>query len=293
MAWHIGYPLSQTLFTNVYIEAILTPSPSTIEEADFLRDPVSQSERPPMLSILRAYCLGLLKACWYVNEMIKNEQYQEVCGNLSLQNCLGVAKPIVQEEDFVTNTYRRTLLDNIDREVIREVIQDARAMIHRLGHEMTEEIATALDLRLELRYAFLRAIELSELRSNPASLKTPWIEMKSILEPIKKSHSLAIPVPEAFSTKLQRRLASTMPPRPIVQLSFDDAYSHLHRLFVDGEEVTDILTYYDSQSLLVKIPPSNSLDASANGGTELRTVVHSKEASATGIRKSFAAVLLV
>jgi hypothetical protein len=120
-----------------------------------------------------------------------------------------------------------------------------------LSHEISDEVATALDLRLELRYAFLRAIELSELRSNPASLKTPWIQMSSILGPINKSHALAVPVPAAFSTKFQRQLASTMPPRPIVHLSFEDAYAHFQRLFADGTEVGDVLTYYDSQSLLV------------------------------------------
>lgn len=79
--------------------------------------------------------------------------------------------------------------------------------------------------------------------------------MKSILEPINKSHHLGTPVAECFSAKLQRRLASTMPPRPIVQLSFEDTYSHLKRLFVDGIEVTDVLKYSDSQSLLVSYNP--------------------------------------
>lgn len=31
-----------------------------------------------MLEILRAYCLGLLKACGYVNERIRSEHYYEV-----------------------------------------------------------------------------------------------------------------------------------------------------------------------------------------------------------------------
>lgn len=120
-----------------------------------------------------------------------------------------------------------------------------------MRRDVDAEVAQALDFRLELRLAFLRAIELSELRSNPESLKTPWIQMKAILEPIIKSHSLGIPVPECFSAKLQRRLASTMPPRPIVQLSFDEAGSHFKRLAVDGIEVADVLNYSDSQSLLV------------------------------------------
>ncbi|ROV89101.1 hypothetical protein VMCG_09846 [Cytospora schulzeri] len=220
----------ETLFTSVYLEAIMMPRPVRIQDAHFTRDPDDNVHKDPMLQVLRAYCLGLLKASWYVNERIKFEHYYE-------------------EEDFVTNTYHRSLSDNIDREEVRDVIQEARQLIKGLKHSLGP-IAQALDFRLELRYAFLRAIELSELRSHPESLKTPWIQMKAILEPINESHSLATPVPEAFSVKLQRRLASTMPPRPIVQLSFEDAYSHLKRLFVDGIEVTDVLKYNDSQSLL-------------------------------------------
>jgi len=78
MAWHLGYPLSQTLLTNVYIEAILMPTPLTIEEADFLRDQPAGAPRDPMFTVLRAYCLGLLKSCWYVTERIKFEHYYEV-----------------------------------------------------------------------------------------------------------------------------------------------------------------------------------------------------------------------
>lgn len=75
MAWHMGYPLSQTLFTSVYIESLLVPSPKKMEDADFVRN----KERPPMLSVLRAYCLGLLKACGFVNDSIRSEHFYEVC----------------------------------------------------------------------------------------------------------------------------------------------------------------------------------------------------------------------
>lgn len=78
MAWHLGYPLSQTVLTSVYIEAILVPQPVTVHDADFIRNKNSESEACPMLAVLRAYCLGLLKACWYVNERIKFEHYYEV-----------------------------------------------------------------------------------------------------------------------------------------------------------------------------------------------------------------------
>lgn len=78
MSWHMGYPLSQTLFTSVYVEALLMPNPLSIHEATFVRRAYDDANRQPMLQILRAYCLGMLKACGYVNERIKSEHYYEV-----------------------------------------------------------------------------------------------------------------------------------------------------------------------------------------------------------------------
>ena len=78
MAWHLGYPLSQTLFTNVYIGGILVPTPSVLDEADFIRDPAARERRPFMPTVLRAYCLGLLKSSAYLIDHIKREVYFEV-----------------------------------------------------------------------------------------------------------------------------------------------------------------------------------------------------------------------
>lgn len=78
MSWHMGYPLSQTLFTSVYVEALLMPSPLGIQEAKFVRRVYDDANQQPMLQVLRAYCLGMLKACGYVNERIKSEHFYEV-----------------------------------------------------------------------------------------------------------------------------------------------------------------------------------------------------------------------
>lgn len=77
MAWHIGYPLSQTILTSVYVESVLMPTPSIIEDAHFIRDR-TRSPPSPMHEVLRAYCLGLLKACGEVNDRIMLEHYYEV-----------------------------------------------------------------------------------------------------------------------------------------------------------------------------------------------------------------------
>ncbi|RYP71995.1 hypothetical protein DL771_004464 [Monosporascus sp. 5C6A] len=67
----------ETLLTSVYVEAILNPTPTNITEADFARDPEPRDEQPKLLFILRAYCVGLLKACHLVNELVKAEHYYE------------------------------------------------------------------------------------------------------------------------------------------------------------------------------------------------------------------------
>ncbi|KAG7285570.1 hypothetical protein NEMBOFW57_010199 [Staphylotrichum longicolle] len=231
MAWHLGYPLSQTLFTSVYIEKMLQSPPETIQDADFIKGHAANAPRDVMHGALRAYCLGVVKACCYVNERIKYEHSYE-------------------EEDFVTNTYNRTLLENIDRYEIRDEIMEARKAIHDLRHTLSDEMADALGFRLELRTAFLRAIELTELRSDPESLSLPWSQMQGVWEVINKTRHLGKPVPEAFSTKIQRRLASTMPPRPIVQLSPEETHEHFKKLIADGINVLNVLNYSDSQSLL-------------------------------------------
>ena len=103
MAWHLGYPLSQTLLTNVYIEAMLNPSPETIEDANFVRARRAGETRDPMLTVLRAYILGLLKACWYVNERIKYEHYYEVSIHEHL--CLSP-----RMSPWLTHPHRRRIL---------------------------------------------------------------------------------------------------------------------------------------------------------------------------------------
>ncbi|EGZ69947.1 Mak10-domain-containing protein [Neurospora tetrasperma FGSC 2509] len=229
MAWHLGYPLAQTILTSVYIEALVEPAPATLQEADFVRN--RKTPRDPMTTVLRAYCLGLVRTCADVLETIRDELYYE-------------------EEDFVTNTYRRNLMDHIDRYEIRDEILSAKHTLHELRAEIGTDITQALSFRLELRSAFLRALELIEDRGSPDSLQIPWCQMHSVWEAILKLPGLAKEVPEAFSTKLQRKLASSMPPRPIVTLSFDEAAKHFKKLCSDAIDAIKILDYHDSQSLL-------------------------------------------
>ncbi|KAI1201534.1 Mak10 subunit, NatC N-terminal acetyltransferase-domain-containing protein [Nemania serpens] len=232
MAWHLGYPLSQTVLTSVYVEALMNPHPETIDDVDFTRTSSSLSKEPSLLFVLRAYCAGLSKACFLVNECMKEELYYE-------------------EEDFVTNTYERSLLSHIPVPDIKCLLQNAVVDLRASKDGLSQQIYMALESRLQLRLRFLDAVDLSSIRNDTSQApKLPWVQMKRLIDDIENQHVLGKPVPEAFSTKLQRRLASTMPPRPMVKLSFEECMTHFKRLVQNGNEVIDVLQYKDPQSLL-------------------------------------------
>lgn len=84
MAWHMGYPLAQSLFTSLYLDRLLWPEPRTLEEARFDRGsrPINDRGRGGggelLHTVLRAFCLGLVKACDLVYQTISSEHYYEV-----------------------------------------------------------------------------------------------------------------------------------------------------------------------------------------------------------------------
>lgn len=81
MAWHMGHPLSQTLFTSFYIDRLLWPDPKTLEHARFYRGTKHDLENSLTNLVLRAYCLGLVKTCDFVHRRIGAEHYYEVRNN--------------------------------------------------------------------------------------------------------------------------------------------------------------------------------------------------------------------
>ena len=74
----MGHPLSQSLFTSVYIDRLLWPDPKTLEQARFERDKMPGSGNQLLHLVLRAYCLGLVKTCDFVRRRIMSERYYEV-----------------------------------------------------------------------------------------------------------------------------------------------------------------------------------------------------------------------
>lgn len=70
----------------------------------------------------------------------------------------------------------------------------------------------------------------------PQEALQAWTPIAMSVPEFKGTHSLGKSVPDSFSPKIQRTLASTVPPRPIVNFSFEDACEKLLQICADCEE---------------------------------------------------------
>jgi hypothetical protein len=78
MAWHMGHPLSQTIFTSLYIDKLLNSNKANLDEIRFEKLTDASYVEPLSIRVLRAYCLGLLMTCSHVNNRVKSEHFYEV-----------------------------------------------------------------------------------------------------------------------------------------------------------------------------------------------------------------------
>ncbi|KAI9843380.1 MAG: hypothetical protein M1838_002635 [Thelocarpon superellum] len=230
MAWQMGSPMSQTLFTSLYLDRLLWPEPKSLDDAHFSRLAAADGGNPYLHLILRAYCLALIKCCHFVHERIAFEQ-----------TCY-------EEEDFVTQLYSCELLPRIATADLQGLLQTALTWVeeHFEGSKMTHE---ALIARLSFRMAFLSALE-SDGNAIATGAATRWTECASFLNAIQATTDAGQAVPAAFSVKIQRKLASTVPPRPIVKITFDRALAHVRRLCQDGSDMVRVFDFQGSNNLM-------------------------------------------
>lgn len=78
VAWLKGHPLSQTLFTSIYIDHLLWPEPTRLEDASFDRGATAKEGSIFVYMVLRSYCIALIKSCDFVHRAICAETYYEV-----------------------------------------------------------------------------------------------------------------------------------------------------------------------------------------------------------------------
>ncbi|KAL5343818.1 Mak10 subunit, NatC N-terminal acetyltransferase-domain-containing protein [Aspergillus crustosus] len=234
IAWHKGHPLSQTLFTSLYLDKLLWPLPRGSEDTRFNRGIHTGDKKEPELvhTVLRAYCLGLIRCCAFVHGRVTAEFYYE-------------------EEDFSTQLYNRSLLSDFDCELFGTLLTRAISWVDEQDM-IDESLKRALKARLEFRHEFLlglqQDVDILQTRS-----MDKFESCLTRLPSLSESSPLGKAVPEAFSWKVQRKLASTVPPRPMVRISLEDALAHLKRLYQDGIHLNQMLDYSGPANLRVAV----------------------------------------
>ncbi|KAL9081404.1 MAG: hypothetical protein Q9157_000123 [Trypethelium eluteriae] len=208
MAWHQGYPLSQTVLSSVYIDRLLWPDPKMLEDANFDRKSQGLAAKYLLVdTVLRAYCMGVVKCCDHVLRKIISEHYYE-------------------EEDFATHTHNRDLLNGFEADEILLVLEQARHWMKEqstIKPSLTKDLVARLDLRTEMLRAF----------SNDLPDTIIFDRIQSLVNTVRATVDVGKPVKEAFSEKIQRRLASTTPPKPVIEIGTEEAFKKLERICAD------------------------------------------------------------
>ena len=108
--------------------------------------------------------------------------------------------------------------------------------------DIHQSLKAAITSRLRFRQVFLIALDFQRGVTD-AERPRAWEQCSRILIEILETQDLGTVVDASFSGKIQRRLASSVPPRPVVSISFDEAHSFLGRICAHGREAYTILQY--------------------------------------------------
>lgn len=145
------------------------------------------------------------------------------------------------------------MLSDVDPEEIQAVVSEAIAWLEKNESGISNELRAALLDRLTFRREFLSALEVAVDCPERKSIRHLEASLRQV-ELINKSSKLGKSVEDAFSLKIQRRLASTVPPRPMVRIKSEDAIEHMNRFCQDFIDAHTILDYTGTHNLRVNTP---------------------------------------
>ena len=150
----------------------------------------------------------------------------------------------------MSNLYHRKLLTDFDVSKIDALLDEAIVYIGEQKRSLTESQIHAVLTRLKLRKCLLTAVILDIDVKERYQIRS-WEQCLALLPSLSKTKNVGVAVESSFSAKIQRRLASSVPPRPVVNICFEDAVAYLTRLCQNGIESYRILDYHGSSNILV------------------------------------------
>jgi len=96
------------------------------------------------------------------------------------------------------------------------------------------------------------SLDVEQYHSYKDIVSPPWESCIKLCTQIEESHNLGKPIEEAFSTNVQRKLATTVPPRPKVDMPFTEAIGNLKRMCQEMVEIMKVLDYVSPGNIIVR-----------------------------------------
>ena len=137
-----------------------------------------------------------------------------------------------QEEDFATQTFNREMLRHFTVEDVKSCMGEAVDLLASVA--IPDELRPALVDRL-----LFRTLLLELLQSNAVAAPPP--PQTGFVQRMWQTTDAGEPVSDAFSTKLQRRLASSLPPRPMVSVARHEAFEFFDRMLQETSGAFELL----------------------------------------------------
>jgi hypothetical protein len=221
IAWLEGHPLSQTVFTSLHLDRLLSPDnryPYNLlygGQAD-----LSTNNACLTHVVIKAYCVALTKCCAQVLVTVQSQNFYD-------------------EEDFVTHLFGQELLPRMSEDDVKIMLDDAIRWV--VNSNLDQKIKHALEVRLQGRKLYMLSTFGQE---------NLWAALVGFTEEnmTEESHALAEGVPDAFTDKVQRHLATSTPPRPMLELTWADSQRKWVKLFSDINEADRLTDSWTRQS---------------------------------------------
>ena len=151
----------------------------------------------------------------------------------------------------MTNLHHRSLLSHLPNDGFIKLLEEAQTFMEEKYSVSDKKLTKAITDRLKLREQLLIAVIPDTLLKT--QLRFQWRLCSHLTQLLPEFHRLATKVQDAFSLKLQHKVATTMPPRPIIDISFKEATAYLNMLCLRCEEAYLVMNFNGFSNMLVRI----------------------------------------
>lgn len=156
---------------------------------------------------------------------------------------------LYQEEDASINTASLSILDEIETPKFLELLDQALSIVNAELEKSPSKALEAIETRLTFRKQFLEIV--AGIGMPPKKRHHALENCQSLLVKIVESMELGKPSAGAFSTRIQRRLSISVPPRPMVSIDPKEAAKGMKSILDNLLEMDDIQEYRAPHELLV------------------------------------------